>query len=267
MSINLKSIKLKIFQPFSHIDTKSITILFIGEIILALIFWNFSITKAFPTPLQTFNTFIDTIVSNDFLENLMSSLGTTFEAMFISMIIALIFSYGYKIPVIRPISVFISKCRYLTLTGLIFLFTMISSSSENLKLNLLVFGMTPFFITSMIAIIKDINKEEYELSYTLKYNKWETLYEVIIVGRLDQVIEIIRQNFAMSWLMITMVEAKNMSGGGLGTMLIIADKYLQVDKMFAILLIILLLGIFFDWFLSFLRYQIFGYLNYSTEKN
>jgi len=40
------------------------------------------------------------------------------------------------------------------------------------------------------------------LCKTLGYNNWQTLYEVIIVGKADQVFEILRQNFAIAWMMM-----------------------------------------------------------------
>ena len=68
----------------------------------------------------------------------------------------------------------------------------------------------------------------------LGYNNWQTLYEVIIVGKADQVFEILRQNFAIAWLMITLVEGLNMSEGGIGTLLIKYNKYNDLTNVLAL---------------------------------
>jgi ABC-type nitrate/sulfonate/bicarbonate transport system permease component len=59
--------------------------------------------------------------------------------------------------------------------------------------------------------------------------------------------------------MITMVEGLSMSEGGLGTLLIKSNKYIDLTTVFAILLIIFLIGVFFDYILGALRFWLFPY--------
>jgi NitT/TauT family transport system permease protein len=146
------------------------------------------------------------------------------------------------------------------------LFTLLTKNGSQLKTSLLLFGIVPFFITSLVSIIDQINTQEYDLCKTLRMGPWETLYEVVILGRLDQVLEVMRQNFAISWLMITMVEGLSMSEGGLGVALIKANKYVNLPKVFAILVIIFALGIAFDFVLSTLRRWLFPYCRLEVAK-
>jgi NitT/TauT family transport system permease protein len=74
-----------------------------------------------------------------------------------------------------------------------------------------------------------------------------------------------RQNFAIAWLMITSVEGLSMSQGGLGVMLIKANKYVQLDIVFGTLLIIFVLGIFFDFILGLFRHWLFPYTKLHTR--
>ena len=94
------------------------------------------------------------------------------------------------------------------------------------------------------------SKQEFELCKTLGYNNWQTLYEVIIVGKADQAFEILRQNFAISWLMITMVEGLNMSEGGIGALMIKYNKYNDLTNVLALQLVIFLVGLLFDYLLG-----------------
>jgi len=75
-----------------------------------------------------------------------------------------------------------------------------------------------------------------------------------------------RQNFAIAWMMITMVEGLSMSEGGLGTMLIKSNKYIDLGKVFALLFIILMIGILFDYLLSKIRVWLFPYSAFQTTK-
>ena len=228
--------------------------------------WNYAHSELIPSPVKVSKSFLQIITSNEFFDNLISSLSLTIKGMGISIVIALLLSYLSLIPFFKPITTFITKCRYLTLTGLIFLFTLLTQNGHQLKLSLLIFGIVPFFVTSLLSIIENINAEEYDLCKTLRMNNWQTLYEVVILGRLDQVIDVLRQNFAIAWMMITMVEGLSMSEGGLGTMLIKSNKYLDIGKVFGILCVVLIIGILFDFLLSKMRSWLFPYSNFNTAK-
>ncbi|WP_343304231.1 ABC transporter permease subunit [Chitinophaga niabensis] len=253
------------FEPLRILDKRAMMLLVIAEVIMAVLLWQLSGGGLIPTPAKVFSA-IGTIFSYpDFIDNLFASLTLTIKGMFFSIVIALFISYLSIVPVFQPIARFIVKCRYLTLTGLIFLFTLLTSNGHQLKLSLLIFGIVPFFVTSLLSVIENINKQEFELCTTLRMNKWQQLWEVIIIGRLDQVFEVMRQNFAIAWLMITSVEGLSMSEGGLGVMLIKANKYVQLDIVFATLLIIFALGIFFDFILGLFRHWLFPYTKLETR--
>jgi ABC-type nitrate/sulfonate/bicarbonate transport system permease component len=219
-----------------------------------------------PTPIRVGQSIFKVLAMPDFLDNLFTSLSLTLKGMGYSIIIALVICYLSLIPIFTPIAKFIIKCRYLTLTGLVFLFTLLTSNGHNLKMSLLLFGIVPFFVTSFLSIIDAINDQEYDLCKTLRMNNWQTLWEVVIVGRLDQVLEVMRQNFAIAWIMITAVEGLNMSEGGLGTMMIKSNKYIDLGTVFGILIIIFSIGVSFDYLLKKLRFWVFPYTKLQLRK-
>jgi ABC-type nitrate/sulfonate/bicarbonate transport system permease component len=255
-----------VFQPLRIVNRQTLITLMLIEIVIALIIWQATGSQLIPAPSKVAKSVLEIISSKEFVDNLLSSLGLTLKGMFYSIIIALLLSYFALMPFFKPITTFITKCRYLTLTGLIFLFTLVTQNGSQLKLSLLIFGIVPFFVTSLLSIFNTINTQEYDLCRTLRMNNWQTLWEVVILGRLDQVFEVMRQNFAISWMMITMVEGLSMSEGGLGTMLIKSNKYIDLGKVFGILFIILMIGIFFDYLLGQVRLWLFPYTNIQTSK-
>jgi NitT/TauT family transport system permease protein len=234
-------------------------ILVVTEVIIALFIWQLTGGGLIPSPSKVGQQIITILGTESFYSNFVSSLSLMLKGMGLSIIIALFVTYLSLIPVFTPVARFIIKCRYLTLTGLIFLFTLLTSDGHTLKISLLIFGIVPFFVTSLLTIIGAINIQEYDLCRTLRMNNWETMYEVVILGRLDQVLEVMRQNFAIAWMMITMVEGLSMSEGGLGTMLIKSSKYIDLATVFAILAIIFVTGILFDFLLGQLRFWLFPY--------
>jgi ABC-type nitrate/sulfonate/bicarbonate transport system permease component len=257
----------KIFSPLTQIKGRTSIILIIIEAFVALLLLEiFGHNGLIHTPSKIIQSVFQIIPTEYFIDNLFSSLALTTSGMGISIVLALLVSYLSLIPVFAPLAKFIVKCRYLTLTGLIFLFTLLTQDGHQLKLSLLIFGIVPFFVTSLLSIIESINVQEYELCKTLRMNNWQTLLEVVIIGRLDQVFEVMRQNFAIAWMMITMVEGLSMSEGGLGAMLIKSNKYIDLSTVFAILVIIFALGVSFDYLLRNMRFWLFPYTKIQVRK-
>jgi NitT/TauT family transport system permease protein len=251
--INMKNI----FKPFASISKQTTIIMIVVQVIVTLLIWHTTSNGLIPKPGNVAVAFGKLITTKLLIDNMLVSLVLTLKAMFYSIIITLFFAYASVIPFFKSIAQFIVKCRYLTLTGLIFIFTLLTKDGSELKLSLLVFGIVPFFTTSFLSVIINIDKQEYELCKTLGYNNWQTLYEVIIVGKADQVFEILRQNFAISWLMITMVEGLSMSEGGIGSLLIKYNKYNDITNVIALQLVIFIIGLCFDFLLGTTRYWLF----------
>lgn len=254
-----------IFKPFGRISRQTLLLMIAAQIILALVFWHVSSNGLIPKPLQVGNALLKLVTSRVLIDNAIESLLLTLKAMLFSIIITLFFSYLSVLPFFNSIARFIVKSRYLTLTGFIFIFTLLTKDGSQLKLSLLIFGIVPFFVTSFLAVILSTDRQQYELCKTLGYNNWETLYEVIIVGKADQVFEIVRQNFAISWLMITLVEGLSMSEGGVGTLLIKYNKYNDLTNVVAIQVVIFCLGLFFDFLLGNLKVWLLPYSKYETH--
>ncbi len=169
-----------IFKPFGRINRQTLLLMIVVQIILALVFWHVSSNGLIPKPLQVAKALLKLVSSKLLFDNAIESLLLTLKAMLYAIIITLFFSYLSVLPFFNSIARFIVKSRYLTLTGFIFIFTLLTKDGSELKLSLLIFGIVPFFVTSFLAVIMSTDRQQYELCKTLGYNNWETLYEVII---------------------------------------------------------------------------------------
>jgi sulfonate transport system permease protein len=247
------------FKPFERIPRTTVIMLVAIQVIVLLSIWQAAPAGLIPSPLRIGEALGGLLTSSLLWDNVLVSLLLTLKALLYSVLITLVFSYLSVVPFFRPLAHFIVKCRYLTLTGLIFIFTLLTRDGSQLKLSLLVFGIVPFFTTSFLSVIMQTNAQEFELCQTLGYSRWQSLYEVIIVGKADQVFEVVRQNFAIAWMMITMVEGLSMSEGGIGTLLIKYNKYNDLVHVIALQAVIFGLGLFFDHLLGRLRHWFFPY--------
>jgi sulfonate transport system permease protein len=247
------------FKPFLSINRQTFLILVGTQVAVALLMWQLMGGGLIPPPSKVLQALGQLLTTRLFVDNLLTSLVLTGQALFYAVLITLLFGYASVIPFFQPAAQFIVKCRYLTLTGLIFIFTLLTKDGGQLKLSLLLFGIVPFLTTSFLSIILHTPAQEFELCKTLGYNRWESLYEVIIVGKADQVFEVVRQNFAIAWMMITMVEGLNMSEGGIGALMIKYNKYNDLPHVLALQAVILGLGLGFDYLLGVTRHWLFPY--------
>lgn len=249
-----------IFTPFGKMNDKISSIITAFWVVIVLLLLEAFHSPIIPAPSKVFLSLVEMIQTSSFWDDFMRSLIVTIQAMFYSILITMVLVYASCIPAFRIFAHFASKCRYLTLTGLVTLFTFFTSDLGQLKMSLLIFGIVPYFVTTFLSIVEDIPQQQIDKAYVNRKTSWEALYEVVIVGRMDQLFEVMRENFAISWMMITMVEAYDMSGGGIGTMMIKSNRHLDLATIFAMLTAILCIGMLFDFGLSKLRLLLFDYL-------
>ena len=91
------------------------------------------------------------------------------------------------------------------------------------------------------------------------------MWEVIILGKMDKAFEILRQNFAMGFMMLSMVEVLSKSEGGIGVMLANQSKFFALASIFAIQISVFGMGIGLDWSFGMLRRLLFPYASLKTE--
>jgi ABC-type nitrate/sulfonate/bicarbonate transport system permease component len=211
-----------------------------------------------PSPGQVMSGLRD-LFNEGLISHIGSSLALCFQSVFYSIIVSLLLVYLSPLPLLKPLASLISKFRYLPLTGITFYFTVFFETARHMQIAVLVVFMSTFFITSLLTVIKDIPNEEFDHARTLKCSRWETLWEVIIKGRLDYVFDVLRQNLAIVWMMLVTIESILVASGGLGVLIKNNDKFMNHGKIFALQLVILALGLIIDVFLNFCRKSLFRY--------
>jgi NitT/TauT family transport system permease protein len=197
---------------------------------------------------------------------MITSFSLNLRALAISSAIALGLGYLTVIPVFRPITAALSKGRFLSLAGFTFIFTLMVGGGAPLKTSLMVLGISVFYITSMASVIAAIPKAEFDHARTLRMSEWRVVWEVVVLGTMDKALEVLRQNAAIGWMMLTMVEGIARSEGGVGAMLLNQQKYFRLPEVFAIQIAILLVGLGQDWFIGFVRNLLCPYANLTLER-
>lgn len=235
------------------------------QLAIAVAVWWIWPSYVVPKPLEVLASF-SKIWYNGFGQELITSFILCLQAIGITLIVSLGLTYATVMPFFRPIAMFVTKGRFLGLVGFTFLFTLIASGGHQLKLMLEVFGMSVFFVTSMMAVIEAIPKSEFDYARTLQMNEWRAVFEIIVLGRASDAIEVLQQNFAMGWMMLTMVEGVARSEGGVGKFLLDSNKHFELADIFAIQITIFVLGLFIDYAIGALNKTICPYAFITRER-
>lgn len=250
------------------------------QLVMLLLLWIFYPSTFFPKPLEIYYAFIFLCTKFDLLSELINSFSLILHAMFISVICTATIAYATKLPIFKiskyqiefkignfmlPLSMVISKMRYLSLLGLSFFFTLMTSSGHDLKLYLMIFGISTYMLTSMLDIVNDENINLYYYAKTLGFSEYKILFENTILGKIPLMLDAIKQNFAIGLVMLTAVEGLVRSEGGIGALLLNQAKYLKLDAVFAIQITIFLTAFLIDYLFTLIKDIACPYLKYSSK--
>lgn len=250
-----------LIRPFEKVSRKAQLLIVFFWISVVLAFWFISSMgerHLFPSPEQVWRGFTE-LYNEGLVVHVGSSLWLCLKAIMIAVFISLIITYLSTLQVIFPIAKALSQLRYLPLTGITFYLAILISNARTMQIWVLVVFMSTYLITSLLSMISSIPQEEFDHARSLKCNRWEVLWEVVIKGRMDYVIEVVRQNLAIVWMMLVTVESILVAAGGLGFLIKNSDKFMNHGRIIALQIVILAVGLSIDFFLNYLRKTFFRY--------
>lgn len=240
------------FSPNRTVSGATMRLLVVGSVISILMVWALMPSKIIPHPLDVVEAFGSLWSRTSIGQDVVASVTLNIEAISLATLISASLAYLSVLAGLRPSIEFASKLRFLGLTGLSFIFGL-SFTGHSLKLVLLTFGMSVFLLTSMVSVVASIPKEQFDYARTLRMGPWRATYEVVVLGTMDQMIEAVRQNAAIGWVMLTMVEGLVRSEGGIGMLLLNENKHIRLETVFALQILVLTIGLLQDYGIGVLR--------------
>jgi ABC-type nitrate/sulfonate/bicarbonate transport system permease component len=242
-----------LFTPNAQPSRITLLLMVSAQSFVLLLLWLFYPLQLFPSLGDVWRALGDLVGSQGLIPELWASMSTAIQALAVASVLALLLSYLTALPFFRPLAYAATKMRYLTLTGLTFFMALMLSSGHQVKLSVLIFGATVYLVTGMTSVILTTTQEEMDHARTLGMSEWRSFLEVVVLGKLDDMLEVVRQNFAIIWTMITLVETLYQSEGGIGLLLYKQNRYLHLDGVLAIQLVILATGALQDYLFVLLR--------------
>jgi NitT/TauT family transport system permease protein len=245
--------------PFQSISPLRRALVLAGFWVSVLIAWTalHGSNPIIPTPAEVGRQWVE-LVKQGLFVRLVESYTLNLWGLLVSTALSLGLAYLSVVAVLQPGVALLSRLRFLGMTGITFAFGMYLSGRA-LQIGMLVFGIVVFYLTSMLSVVGAVPEAELDHARTLRMGPWQTVWEVVVRGTLDQALDVLRQNAAMGWMMLTMVEGLVRSEGGVGVMLIDQNRRLNLAGVFAIQASILAVGMLQDFLLHEVRGMVCPY--------
>lgn len=146
--------------------------------------------------------------------------------------------------------------RFVPLTAVTGIFIIWFGLGNAMKIYFLAFGILVYLIPVVVQRINELDDVYLMTAFTLGAKKWQVVRTVLIPYVTSRLIDDIRVLTAISWTYITIAEMLNRSGG-IGELIWLARRQGKIDKSFAVLVVIILIGIVQDRIFKYLDKKLF----------
>lgn len=253
-----------LFSLRGKINNKTNSILLFSGLLFILCSWFatslFVKNGMLPSPLMVLKAipelhFEDALVRNLFYSIYLNTMGY-FEAVLICIPIGFIVGLFpiFKGMFSKPIDAF----RFIPLTAVTGLFIVWFGLEDNMKIQFLAFGIIVYLLPIVVQRIQEVAEVYQQTAFTLGASKWQMITSVFFPAVISRLIDDIRVLVAISWTYIIVAEMLNKSGG-IGGMLYTASRQGRLDKVFAMLFVIIVVGFIQDKLFSIADKKLFPF--------
>lgn len=166
------------------------------------------------------------------------------------------------VPICRGVSMpFINGFRYLPLSAATGIFIMWFGVEETMKVSFLAFAIFVYLVPTVIQRVDEVRSVYINTATTLGASKWQVVRHVYLPDVLSRVWNDVIVLVAISWTYIIIAELINKSGGGVGALIYTAQRQSRPDKMFALLIVIMVVGFIQDRIFRWVGKKLFPFTN------
>lgn len=223
-------------------------------------------TAVFPTPLAVMKSFHPLFYEDALTRNAMISCKLNFIGYIEAVVISI--PLGYLIglfPFFREMCrKYLDAIRFIPLPAIIGLFIGWFGIYTNMKIQFLAAGIIVYLLPVVVQRIQETEEIYVQTIETLSKNRWTIIRKVFIPDVLSRVFDDIRVLVAISWTYITVAELVN-KDGGLGALAFLAARQSRTDKVFAIMVVIIVIGVIQDKTFKYLDQFLFPH-KYAIKK-
>lgn len=200
-----------------------------------------------PTPQRTWHAFTEMLHEDDLLGNIFFSVRINLIGYVKCILAALIVGFAIGLsPVVRKMfSHQVNAIRFVPITATMGIFIAISGLTIATKINFLAFGIWVYLVPVVVQRIDEVSVTHLQMMKTIGASFWQTVRYVqwkSVVARLSDDIRIL---VGISWTYIIVAELTGMQGG-LGSLIFLGERQSNVGKVYAVIIIVVIIGIIQD---------------------
>ncbi len=222
----------------------------------------------FPTPLQVVQSFPELIQEDQLVTQTRRSVWLNIQGYFWALLIAI--PIGFLIglfPLFRGLfSKQVDAMRFLPLTALTGLFIIWFGIDDKMKIAFLAFGILVYLLPVVAQRIYEVKDVYLKTVFTLGATDWQTIKSVYIPSVMSRLMDDIRVLTAISWTYIIIAELLNRQGG-IGSLMYIKARQGQIEKVFAGLIVIIIIGFLQDQIFVFIDKRLFPHKYEKTRSS
>lgn len=238
-----------LFELRGRLDKKSSTIIAIAGFMGLLLLWQsmswlkFVPESLLPSPLSVLSSFKSLHFEDELVRNSLYSIKLNMWGYLEALLIAIPLGFVMGLfPIIRvSTDQYIKALRFIPLAAATGLFIAWFGIGDNMKVQFLAASIIVYLLPVVIQRVDDVENVYVQTAYTLGANKFQTITSVFFPAVLSKVLDDARILVAISWTYITIAEALNMTGG-IGALAVQCARKSRIDKVFAVLLLIAVIG-------------------------
>lgn len=221
-----------------------------------------------PKPWKVLMAYGELYAENSLIKNTFYSIGLNLAGYVKAIILSIILGFGIGLlPIFRGMfQGHVEAFRFIPLTAVTGLFIIWFGIGTGMKVNFLAFGILIYLLPVVMQRINEVKDVYLKTVYTIGASDWQTVRTVYIPSVFSRLFDDVRILTAISWTYIIVAEGVA-SQGGIGALIFSAGRRQgRVDKTFALLFLIIIIGVLQDRIFKWLDREFFPHKYQIKDK-
>jgi ABC-type nitrate/sulfonate/bicarbonate transport system permease component len=146
--------------------------------------------------------------------------------------------------------------RFLPISALVPLTIVWFGIEETQKITFLFMGTVVYLLPLVVEAVEKVDEVYLQTATTLGASRWQIVSLVLVPASLPSIGEALRVMNGIGWTYVILAEVIN-APYGLGALITVAGKRSHVDQIFALVLVILVIGVLSDQILRWINHRLF----------
>jgi NitT/TauT family transport system permease protein len=252
--------------PKQAIPRSARLVLGIGSFVVIITLWSVG-SRLIDNPLflpslpRVGKTWIDMVQHQHFLDDVAWSTFRIFTGFLIAAAMAV--PLGLLMGSFEVVRSFfqppINAIRYMPASAFIVLLIVLVGIGEEEKLTLIWIGVFFQLVLMVMDIAHRVPDEMLNVAYTLGASRWKVFYKVFLPATFPEVVDALRITIGWAWTYLIVAELLA-ADRGIGTFILISERYLRTDRIIAAIITIGILGLITDTIFGLIHRWAFPYV-------